>query len=173
MHQIVYVSAATEPMNASALEHLLKQCHRNNEAYDLTGLLIYKDERFMQALEGPKDNVKHMYATIREDERHTGVIQMAGHTIEERDFPGWPMGFRVENDPDPADMKGFTPLMDEDYLAEHFTDDLSFSHQMLLDFLNAERRKNLREREEEVEEREEALKEREAVLRKREAETTG
>lgn len=134
LYQIAYVSAAAEPIDQVALKTLVRQSRKNNEERDITGLLLYKNGHFMQVLEGPKEEVKRVYAAIAEDDRHEGIVQLLGREIEERDFPGWSLAFKTEGGVEPINVQSFTPFMGEDFEPKHFTDDLSFAHQLLLDF---------------------------------------
>jgi hypothetical protein len=135
MFQIVYVSAATREMSDNDLAALLRQSRDNNEALGLTGMLLYKNQRFMQALEGERDNVETIYYEhICRDDRHEGVVQLMGREVESRDFPDWTMGFRTSGSLDPVDERAFTPFIDPEFTPSHFTDNLSSAHQMLLDF---------------------------------------
>lgn len=180
MFQIVYVSAAVEPMSEDALQHLLQQSRDNNEALDLTGLLLYKNERFMQALEGPREHVESIYHEyICRDDRHEGIVQLMGRSVEGRDFPDWTMGFRTEGGLDPVDERAFTPFIDSNFQPTHFTDNLSVAHQMLIDFrgtspIDGETQETLDERQEaidraqsELDEAQENLDERRAKLDER------
>jgi len=135
MFQIVYVSAAVEPMSEEDLQFLLRQSRDNNDALGLTGMLLYKKQRFMQVLEGERDAVETIYHDhICEDDRHEGLVQLMGRTVEERAFPDWSMGFRTEGGLEPLDQRTFTPFIDPDFTPSYFTDNLSVAHQMLLDF---------------------------------------
>lgn len=137
MFQVIYISAAVEPMRPAALERLLATCRANNERFGLTGLLVYKDDRFMEALEGLKENVKRMYAS-REDERHEGLIQMVGRPVGERDFPGRPMAFRADGASEIVDAGRETPLAASSFSeASSSSADLSFSRRMFWDFIEA------------------------------------
>ena len=51
--QLVYLSTATRPMTPADLESLLAVSRARNAADSLTGMLLYADRQFMQALEGP------------------------------------------------------------------------------------------------------------------------
>ena len=73
MRTTVYTSTATRHMTDDDLAELLGQCIRNNEQTGLTGLLLHRDGRFMQVLEGPHDAVESVFAAIEADERHTDV----------------------------------------------------------------------------------------------------
>ena len=52
LYQIVYLSTATEPFSKAQLMELLEGSVRRNTVAGITGLLLYRDGAFMQALEG-------------------------------------------------------------------------------------------------------------------------
>lgn len=90
---IVYVSAATVSFNREAILALLDQSRRNNAATGITGMLLYHDGNFMQAVEGPPTALDALMERIRRDPRHHGIIVMAEETASERSFADWSMGF--------------------------------------------------------------------------------
>ena len=47
---LVYVSLANQEMSESHLEDLLKKARIKNETLNITGMLLYRDGFFMQAL---------------------------------------------------------------------------------------------------------------------------
>ena len=94
MISLIYVSIATQPMSKQELLDLLNECVRNNQPAHITGMLLYKDGKFMQILEGPDQNVRRIFAAIERDHRHYSVIKLVEGPITERLFPTWTMGFR-------------------------------------------------------------------------------
>ena len=52
MIALVYVSAARKLFDEAELSALLTQCRANNARLGVTGVLLYADGNFMQALEG-------------------------------------------------------------------------------------------------------------------------
>ena len=71
VYRLIYVSSAVEYFDEAALEELLAQARANNARLGITGLLLYGEGAFLQLLEGPRQSVESLYATIREDPRHT------------------------------------------------------------------------------------------------------
>jgi hypothetical protein len=90
---IVYVSTATEPMTAYALEHLVRQARIRNESLGLSGALLCSERKFMQCLEGPADHLDLVLTCILADRRHKGVELLLEQTLTRRDFSGWAMGY--------------------------------------------------------------------------------
>src|SRR5437870_652135 len=91
---LVYASSAVKLCSRPDLLRLLEKAHRNNTRDGITGLLLYKDGNFMQALEGPEETVLRTFARISRDPRHHGVMTLLDGPLTERQFPSWSMGFR-------------------------------------------------------------------------------
>jgi hypothetical protein len=113
MRTTVYTSTATRRLTDHDLAELLRQCVRNNDEAGLTGLLLHRDGRFMQVLEGPDDAVQAVFATIAADERHTDVRLLLDEQIPARQFPGWSMGFRTVDDATVRELHGYDDFLDQ------------------------------------------------------------
>lgn len=61
MFRIVYTSTASVPFSTAELADLLKSARDNNQRHDITGMLLYKDNNFIQILEGPEQAVRDLY----------------------------------------------------------------------------------------------------------------
>lgn len=131
---LVYVSTATHPMGDQDLADLLAQSRERNERNDVTGMLLYKDRRFIQLLEGHEESVQKIFDSIRKDERHTDVELLWLRYVQYRDFPDWTMGFRNVDNLDPETLRGYSPFLDRDFRYENFLEDSTEVHQMLLSF---------------------------------------
>jgi len=95
--QIVYISTATKALSRDDLRDLLRGSHERNNRAGITGLLLYKDGQFMQALEGEESTVMALYSKINRDPRHHHVITLLHEQIQERQFPESLMAFRDLN----------------------------------------------------------------------------
>lgn len=93
LHELVYVSLATDNYGSSELMALLNEIRAKNLETGITGLLVYHDRQFMQVLEGEKDRVVEVYGTIRDDPRHQQVHTLWDGEISERSFADWSMAF--------------------------------------------------------------------------------
>lgn len=93
MFQLVYVSHAAWPMDPNDLNDILDVSRRNNVKADVSGLLLYLDQSFLQVLEGPIDAVIDTFGRIAHDPRHDGVRLLVQQHVPERLFDGWGMGF--------------------------------------------------------------------------------
>jgi hypothetical protein len=74
MFHIVYASSALQLFTKPELQTLLEKARQNNAKLNVTGMLLYKDGNFMQALEGDMEVVTKLAGTIERDLRHKGVL---------------------------------------------------------------------------------------------------
>jgi hypothetical protein len=117
MRTTVYTSTATRHLTEDDLAELLRQCLRNNARVGLTGLLLYRDGRFMQVLEGPDDAVRDVFAVIAADDRHSEVRLLLDEGITERAFPDWGMAFRTVDDATARQLDGYDEFLDRPAVA--------------------------------------------------------
>ena len=108
--QLGYVSAATAAVDRSTLTGILVAARRRNALEGITGVLLYRDGRFLQLLEGSVPSVDGVYDSILADPRHTDVrCVWTGHAAT-RSFSQWTMGFRDLAD-DPVDDPAYLNLL--------------------------------------------------------------
>lgn len=88
----LYASRARQPLTPAVVDAILEQSRRNNPPRGITGLLCFVDDVFVQVLEGGRDPVCDLFATIVRDDRHAGVRLLSYEEIGERRFGHWNMG---------------------------------------------------------------------------------
>ena len=86
MYHLVYTSHAKRPFIYTQLIELLNQARIYNKAHDITGLLIYRNQKFIQVLEGERGAVDYLYSKIEMDIRHKKVTKVIVGETEERIF---------------------------------------------------------------------------------------
>lgn len=91
MLSIIYVSVADPLIGSDDIKAILDSARRNNARDGLTGALLYTGYNFMQLLEGPADKLGACLQAIREDPRHSGMVEIRRRQIEQRDFADWSM----------------------------------------------------------------------------------
>jgi hypothetical protein len=109
---IAYVSASTNPMTDEDIAGILVQSRANNVKHELTGVLLYREGRFIQILEGPDEAVLARFAIIASDPRHRSIHKVSEETAWERQFPDWTMGFRPLSDAAVKQLPGFDDYFD-------------------------------------------------------------
>lgn len=102
MLSIVYSSKATEAFEEAHLVDVLLRSRRNNRRLALSGMLIYRDGYFLQAIEGPEAELRERMTRIADDPRHSDIAVLLEEMIDERMFPAWTMGFQ-ETDAEAGD----------------------------------------------------------------------
>src|SRR5277367_585305 len=112
MHQIVYASSARHEFSPADLKKLLMHARKRNQAVGVTGMLVFHDGAFLQALEGENRAVNEIFAIIRNDPRHGDLAVLhRGPGPEQRVFGEWSMGF-ADFGGAAAILKGFVHLND-------------------------------------------------------------
>lgn len=91
MLSVIYVSVADPLIGTEDIAALVGEAQRNNARDGLTGALIYNGHNFMQLLEGPADKVEPCLRAIRDDARHSGMVEIRRRDVDRRDFAEWSM----------------------------------------------------------------------------------
>ena len=107
MFHLVYASTAVRLYSSNELLDWLYEFRIKNASLGITGLLLYKDASFMQALEGDEDTVRKLYASIRDDKRHRNVNTLLTISVAQRQFPDWRMGFKNLDGLDLSSVEGY------------------------------------------------------------------
>ncbi len=105
---ILYTSSSDGLMREPDVAAILEQSRRNNAAVGITGLLVYCDGSFIQALEGPADVVEATMQRIEADPRHRDVTRIVTYETSARDFPDWTMAYAS---PDRTEMQARLDLL--------------------------------------------------------------
>lgn len=134
MFSLLYVSSAVRPFSGSDLEELLATSRDNNARVGITGMLLYKDGNFMQVLEGEEGAVRDLYDKIGDDPRHRGEIVLREGFTEERQFPGWSMGFRDLESPGARAIPGYSGFLNTPLTGREFSGDPTRAQRLLLTF---------------------------------------
>ncbi|MEG9248457.1 BLUF domain-containing protein [Arthrobacter sp. Soc17.1.1.1] len=110
---IVYSSTANHPLSDTDLAALLTTSRRNNARVDVTGLLLYRQGRFLQVLEGPEAGVRDRFRMIESDARHTDVRVLVEDRSMQRQFPDWTMAYEPITTAMAADIPGYGRSFDD------------------------------------------------------------
>ncbi|MEO9869760.1 BLUF domain-containing protein [Ekhidna sp.] len=94
LYRLVYTSFRKPHCDQKEIENILNSCKRNNSQNMITGVLLHSNSRFIQYLEGGKDDIRALFNLIKEDPRHTTVNERNFESIKERVFPTWEMGYK-------------------------------------------------------------------------------
>lgn len=112
MLSTVYVSRSSYPFTDDDLANLLMTSRSNNARLGITGMLLHREGRFIQVLEGPEEAVRERLAVIARDPRHTAVHTIVDERVEDRLFPAWTMGYRAVTDDLATVLPGYADVFD-------------------------------------------------------------
>ena len=88
--RLVYYSLRNPGMNLD-IHKLIETANRNNRAKNVTGILHYNQNAFLQVLEGHRAEVNLIYHSIAADPRHMNLMLIECAEAKERLFPFWSM----------------------------------------------------------------------------------
>jgi hypothetical protein len=107
IHSLIYSSRVMSDLSDHDLIDLLDISRRNNDRLGLTGVLLYRQGRFLQYLEGPRDALLERVRIIAADDRHTSFVTLLEEDIPRRLFPAWSMGFERLTERGASDIPGY------------------------------------------------------------------
>lgn len=93
MVQLVYASTSSESCSPKEWMNILRSARKNNEAENITGVLVCDNSFFLQVLEGDRSKVNKLFRTILKDERHGEVTLISYKEIDFRGYSEWSMGY--------------------------------------------------------------------------------
>jgi hypothetical protein len=85
--QLLYSSKATTALSPAELTAILDKSVANNQARQITGLLLYRDGCFLQLLEGEAAVVEEAFRRISLDPRHHQVESLFCSECKQRSLP--------------------------------------------------------------------------------------
>ena len=92
--RLIYVSQVSAPASvdlAVTVRDILRVSRANNGRAGVTGMLLTFGGYFVQALEGPDDQVRRTLVRVSRDDRHAGVKVLGADFCGVRTFEGWAM----------------------------------------------------------------------------------
>ncbi len=93
MYYLIYTSTAVVSPTEADLAQILLSSDRNNGRDDITGLLLFHEDSFVQMLEGAEEKVQSAFERIARDPRHYNVRKLGFGNSDQRYFPDWRMAF--------------------------------------------------------------------------------
>ena len=77
--------------DASALDDIVGVARKHDRRRGVTGALLCRSDLYLQMLEGTREAVTRTFGRILDDERHSDVVLVTVHDIDERLFRDWDM----------------------------------------------------------------------------------
>ena len=91
MIRLIYCSSISTDLTQADLETLVHASAAYNTAYEITGILVFRDKFFLQVLEGERSQVMALFTKISTDARHQNIQILSESAITRRQFPNWAM----------------------------------------------------------------------------------
>lgn len=88
----IYTSTPRGEVTLQGLREITEVSKKNNPSRNITGILMAIDNKYLQYLEGPEEEVNALYDKIWRDPRHQNVTQWLRGFTKECVFKGWSMG---------------------------------------------------------------------------------
>ena len=87
---LIYVSNPVG-FNEKNIKNILETSNINNKKNKVTGCLIYRQDLYLQFLEGPQKELEFTYNKILSDKRHTDIHKLSENSTNRRLFTNWAM----------------------------------------------------------------------------------
>ncbi|NRF15159.1 BLUF domain-containing protein [Vibrio coralliilyticus] len=130
--RLVYTSTITKGITDSDIQNILDVARKNNSLVDVTGLLLFNRNYFLQCLEGSRAQVNKIYHQILNDPRHENILLLDYSEVAEREFSDWSMGYIPEmNATMPVNLKYSTSSKFDPYNMSGHS-----AHKLLLNLRN-------------------------------------
>ena len=94
---ICYISDSCQEESLHALKILYSKAKKNNIKYNISGILIYSNDNFLQVLEGDQTSVDDTFKRISLDTRHRNIFEVINIDIQQRIFEDYNFGFTIVN----------------------------------------------------------------------------
>ncbi len=91
--RLIYASQPSQPLSPESVQGIVDHARVANERSQLTGMLLFDSQAFLQVLEGRREAVSETFCRIARDGRHRRVVLMDVLPVDERLFSRWSMGF--------------------------------------------------------------------------------
>ena len=89
--ELTYTSVAADSVGSEEMLQIIELSVKNNIRDDLTGFLIFADNRFFQLIEGTESAIDNLLSKLRDDKRHSDIEILNRRAVEGRTFPKWKM----------------------------------------------------------------------------------
>ncbi|MBT0726701.1 diguanylate phosphodiesterase [Rosenbergiella australiborealis] len=83
---IIYRSHIGKNTSEPEVKKFIEKANLRNNHVEVTGILLFDGEHFLQLLEGPEEEVDKLYRTICEDKRHFSLTELLRDYSVERHF---------------------------------------------------------------------------------------
>ncbi|WP_438971565.1 diguanylate phosphodiesterase [Methylophaga sp.] len=90
---LVYKSTITDQLDKDRVQEMSLVFKHRNRQRNITGLLLFDGEHFLQVLEGSSQSIGSLYEDIKLDSRHKKLVTVLHEPIFKRTFSDWGLAF--------------------------------------------------------------------------------
>ena len=92
-NELKHLIYSSEPINFDDfnISNILKSSQINNKKDGITGALIFREDLYLQFLEGPENKVDQAFNKITYDNRHKNVLKLKEDLTDRKLFTSWAM----------------------------------------------------------------------------------
>ena len=106
IYSIIYTSKAKQNLTLNQIHTMLVDAKSLNKKRNITGCILYHNQKFIQLIEGDKNKIETLYATIKADARHFDIETIISKASTESIWNDWSMAFyNFAEQEDDADYK--------------------------------------------------------------------
>ncbi|GAB3710917.1 hypothetical protein GCM10027592_48020 [Spirosoma flavus] len=114
---ITYFSTAVETTTEADVIDIVDFSREKNARLGITGVLLYLNGQIVQVLEGQQSAVEALYNSIQIDPRHTNVRTVISHSISQRLFSQWYMGYETLTTQQYDEVRGLLPTSSQEIVS--------------------------------------------------------
>ena len=113
LRRIIYTSKSTKRFNKRNLLDLLHDSRTYNKIDNITGVLMHREEVFLQVIEGRSEVIDDLFTRLKRDPRHDEIKIIFDSSVTCRFFSNWSMGCADFDEPELSLIPGIrTDLSD-------------------------------------------------------------
>lgn len=90
---MTYISRSNQDLSDQEISKVLQQAQDNNPANAITGMLIFKDNIFLQTIEGSRAQINRLLYSLIADQRHYDLQVLETRELAHREWPKWSMNY--------------------------------------------------------------------------------
>lgn len=93
LSRLIYASVPRQALTPESVQAIVDHARVANPRRQLSGMLVFDSQAFLQVLEGRREAVTETFCRIGRDTRHERVVLIEMVAVDERLFARWSMGF--------------------------------------------------------------------------------
>ncbi|MGE0116138.1 MAG: BLUF domain-containing protein [Steroidobacteraceae bacterium] len=128
LFELIYTSRLATDAPPSCVADIVRNARSYNRLHDITGLLVFDGERFLQYLEGPQSAVTRLVKRIETDPRHVEFKTIHQGLITRHRFSAWSMAYALDEEGEMLNLFSETHGADPALMLEMHLSELDFDN---------------------------------------------